>query len=69
MCGTHWFDHERIRFALPNAVARDVILNVGLIVIGVSAVVEIAAARRFEIVDPRQVIVVDEIGIQTKSTE
>ena len=60
-------DHQSIGLALLDAVFGDVVLHVILVVVFVLWVVETAAARRFQIVDPGQVMLVDEIGVEAKS--
>ena len=60
-------DHECIGLALAHAMFGDVILHVVLVVVGVVGIVEPAAARGLQVVDPGQVVVVDEVGIQAKS--
>jgi hypothetical protein len=60
-------DNERIGLALTNAELGDVVLDVSLIVVVMVGIVELSAARRFQIVDPGQPMPVDEIGVKAKS--
>jgi hypothetical protein len=60
-------DHERVGFAFADAELADVVLDIGLVAIGMSGIVELLAARCLQIVDPGQVIGIDEIGVEAKS--
>jgi hypothetical protein len=61
------FDDQGVGFAFADAKPADVLLHVSLIVIGVIVVIELAAARRLQVVDPSQPVPVDEVGVEAKS--
>ena len=60
-------DNERVGFALTDAKFSDVVLDVALGVIVMVRIIELSAARCFQIVDPREIVFIDEIGVQAKS--
>ena len=62
-------DHECIGLALPDAELGDVVLHVGFEVIGMIAITEILAAAGLQVVDPRQPVAVDELGVEAKSDD
>ena len=47
---------ERVGLAFAHAEFGDVVLDVVLVVIGVIGIVELTAARRFQVVDPGQLV-------------
>ena len=62
-------NHERVGLDLAPAVFTNVVLHVGLEVIGMVAITEILAAAGLQVVDPRQPVAVDELGVEAKSDD
>jgi len=60
-------DDERVGLYFALAVFADVVLYVGLEVIGMIGITEVLAATGLQVVDPRQPVAVDELGIKAKS--
>ena len=58
-----------LAFAFADAEAGDVILHIAFVVVAMIWIIELLAARRFQIADPSQVMAVDEIGVEAKSTD
>jgi hypothetical protein len=61
--------HESVGFALADAKLGDVPLHVRLVMVVVLFVVELRTARRLEIVNPGEPVLVDELGVEAKSNE
>jgi len=62
-------NHERIGLDLALAGFTNVVLHIGLEVIGMIAITEILAATGLEVVDPRQPVAVDELDVEAKSDD
>jgi hypothetical protein len=61
-------DDKGISLAFADAKLCDVVLDVAFVVVVVAGVVELSAARRFQIVNPGQSVPVDEVSVQAKMT-
>jgi len=62
-------DNQGVGLAFADAKFGDVGLHVVLVVVGVLFIVEATAARRFQVVDPGQIVGVDEISVEAKSND
>src|SRR5258707_13080930 len=62
-------NYQCVGFALPNTKFGDVILDVVLVMIVVARIVELLAARCFQIVNPSEAVLIDEIGVEAKSDD
>jgi hypothetical protein len=64
-----WTRHQGVRFDLPDAESSDVVLDVGLEVIGMPGVVQASARTRFQVVDPSQPLRFDEVEVEAEAID
>ena len=62
-------DDEGVGLTFAHAKLRDVVLDVLLGVIVVAGIVKLSAARCFQVVDPSQLMRVNEIGVEPEADD
>src|SRR5262249_6145968 len=60
-------DDERVGLDLPCAIAAEVVLHVGLVVVVVVRGGEVAAGASDQVIDPCEVVHLDEVEVQTEA--
>ena len=62
-------DHQRVGLDLSSAETFQIILDIGMIMMGMTRAAQVFARAGFEPVNPRQIISLNEVGIQPEAVD